>query len=259
MEQPAEASLREPRTSHPLAQPLTRAELKLASNLALASRMLAMDGHDDLNQGQVSARLPGQQRFLIKSAMRGFGEATPEDMIVAAIDAEEPPDRIAPPELALHQAIYAARPDVNAVVHSHAPFTLIVGATDWALRPISHDGACFQGRTPRFTETSSTVLDIATGRAVACALGDGPAIFLRNHGGVVVGKSLREAAVLAQVLERACRLQVIAESTGASYHVSNDADVRSKREFNFSDTSLRSYWEFCVRQVKRTWKESEDW
>jgi L-fuculose-phosphate aldolase len=238
---------------------LTNAEARLTVNLALASRMLSRDGHDDLNQGQVSARLPGSDRFLIKSALCGFNEARPADMVFAAVDAEQRPAPLAPPELPLHQAIYAARPDVNAIVHSHAPYTLIFGATDWDLRPISHDGACFQGRLPRFTATSNTVLDIATGRAVALALGDCPAVLLRNHGSVVVGKSLREAAVLAQVLERACRLQVIAESTGAAYHVSSAEDVQSKVDYVYSDLAVKSYWDYCVRLVKQTWSEAGTW
>jgi hypothetical protein len=48
--------------------------------------------------------------------------------------------------------IYEARSDVNAIVHSDALYTLVFGGTDWTLRPISHDGTHFEGRTPRFTE-----------------------------------------------------------------------------------------------------------
>ena len=237
----------------------SKAESRLAVNLALASRMLSNGGHDDLNQGQVSARLPGIERFLIKSATRGFNEAKPEDMILAFVDPAKTVAPIAPPELPLHQAIYEARPDVNGIVHSHAPYTLIFGATDWELRPISHDGACFQGRAPRFTATSNTVLEISTGRGIARALGNAAAIFLRNHGSVVVGKSIREAAVLAQVLERACRIQIIAESTGAPYQTSSGEDVRAKQGYIYSDMSIRSYWDYCVRLVKQTWKETESW
>jgi L-fuculose-phosphate aldolase len=238
---------------------LSPAESKLAVNLALASRMLSCDGHDDMNQGQVSARLPHRDTFLIKAALRGFSEARPADMIVASIDPNLLPHPMAPPELALHQAIYAARSDVNAVIHSHAPYTLIAGAMDWELRPISHDGAYFTGRIGRFTDTSATVLDIATGRAIARSLADAPALFLRNHGGVIVGKSIREATVLAQLLERACRLQVIAESSGARYHVSNASDIAAKRHFNFSDTAIKSYWDYCVRAVTERWREVATW
>jgi L-fuculose-phosphate aldolase len=238
---------------------LTKAESRLAVNLAFASSMLSNDGPDDLNQGQVSARLPGSCEFLIKGALVGFNEARPDDMILASVAAHAAVPALAPPELPLHQAIYESRPDVSAIVHSHAPYTLIFGATDWEIKPISHDGACFEGGIPRFTGTSNTVLEIETGRAIARVLGHAPAVLLRNHGSVVVGKSIREAAVLAQVLERACRLQVIAEGTGAKYHTSTPEDVTKKHNYIYSDTSVKAYWEYCVRRVKQVWKDTEAW
>jgi L-fuculose-phosphate aldolase len=240
-------------------RPVTPAVRRLVGQLALGARMLSLDGHDDFNQGQISTRMPGAETFFIKSALCGFDEATPEDVVEAPVDPTMPPPRLAPPELPLHQAIYRARPDVNAVVHSHAPYTLVFGATDLPLRPISHDGAYFVDRIGLFTATSNTVLDIATGDQIAATLADHNGVFLRNHGGVVVGKSVRHAAIFAQVLERACRLQLIAESTAASYTWSSARDVALKRDFIYTDLSVRSYWNYAVRRVGRAWPESTRW
>lgn len=240
-------------------QPRTPALARLAVQVALGARMLSLDGHDDFNQGQISARLPGSDRFLIKNALVGFDEADPGNVVAAAVDDDEPPARTAPPELPLHQAIYQARPDVNAIVHSHAPYTLLFGATDLRLRPISHDGAYFVDRVGLFTETSNTVLDIGTGRRIADALAAYPAVFLRNHGGVIVGKSVRHAAVFAAVLERACRLQLTAEGIGVPYAWSNERDIALKRDFIYADLSVRSYWDYAVRRVGRAWPECEEW
>ncbi len=232
---------------------------RLRAQIALGARMLSLDGHDDFNQGQISARPPGSDAFFIKNAMCGFDEATPEDTVNVAVDASVPAPPTAPPELPLHQAIYQARPDVNAVVHSHAPHTLVFGATDLPLRPLSHDGACFADGLGLFTTTSNTVLDLETGAAIAAALGGGKAVLLRNHGGVVVGKSVRHAAVFAQVLERACRLQLLAESSSRRYAWSSDSDVKLKQDFIYADLSIRSYWDYAVRRVKRAWPEAAAW
>ncbi|HTI24016.1 MAG TPA: class II aldolase/adducin family protein [Kutzneria sp.] len=221
--------------------------------------MLSLDGHDDFNQGQISARLPGTDTFLIKNALCGFDEATPDQVVEAAVDHTAPAPALAPPELPLHQAIYRARPDVNGIVHSHAPHTLVFGATDLALRPLSHDGAYFVDRMGLYTVTSNTVLDIGTGDQIAKELGDGEAVLLRNHGGVIVGKSVRHAAVFAQVLERACRLQLLAEGVGTPYVWSSERDVDLKRDFIYADLSVRSYWEYAVRRVVRTWPETARW
>jgi L-fuculose-phosphate aldolase len=180
-------------------------------------------------------------------------------VVEVAVDADVAAPPTAPPELPLHQAVYQARPDVNAVVHSHAPHTLVFGATDLPLRPISHDGAYFVDRVGLFTETSNTVLDLATGQRIALALAAHPGVLLRNHGGVVVGKSVRHAAVFAQVLEHACRLQLIAVGTGVPYTWSNDRDVALKRDFVYADLSVRSYWDYAVRRVVRRWPDCAQW
>ncbi|MFE7108572.1 class II aldolase/adducin family protein [Streptomyces sp. NPDC057575] len=241
------------------APPRPAVQQRLLTQIALGARMLSLDGHDDFNQGQISARMPGSDTFFIKNALCGFDEATPDQIVRAYVDDTRPAPKLAPPELPLHQAIYRARPDVNAVVHSHAPHTLVFGATELELRPVSHEGAWFAGRTGLFTTTSNTVLDIGTGDAIAAALGDGNGVFLRNHGGVVVGRSVRHAAIFAQVLERACRLQLMAESSGAKYAWSSAQDVRLKQDFIYADLSVRSYWDYSVRRVRRACPESASW
>jgi L-fuculose-phosphate aldolase len=241
-----------PETLPPIAQ-------RLRIQVAIAARSLSLGGHDDFNQGQVSARIPGADYFLIKSAVTGFDECTPEDVIAVPLDHKAPASAMAPPELPLHQAVYEARPDVHAVVHSHSPYALVFGASDLELRPVSHDGAYFEGCLERFTMTSNTILDMETARGVARALGGNPAALLRNHGGVVVGKSIRHATVHAHTLERACRLQLIAEQIPGGYHTSTPTDVMAKREFIYDDLSVRSYWDYCVSQVRRTWTEVSSW
>jgi L-fuculose-phosphate aldolase len=240
-------------------QPLNPADRRLVIQVALGARMLSLDGHDDFNQGQISARMPGREEFFIKGALVGFDEADPVDAVRCAVDHTVPAPPPAPPELPLHQAIYRARPDVNGIVHSHAPYTLLFGATDLPLRPLSHDGSYFQNRISLFTRTSNTVLDIETGDDIARHLAGNPAVLLRNHGGVIVGKSVRHAAVFAQILERACRLQLIAESSGVPYTWSTDQDVRAKQDFIYADLSVRSYWDHAVRRVGRHWPETADW
>ncbi|MEU3957857.1 class II aldolase/adducin family protein, partial [Streptomyces achromogenes] len=56
-------------------QPLNPAERRIVLQVALGARMLSLDGHDDFNQGQISARIPGRDEFFIKGALVGFDEA----------------------------------------------------------------------------------------------------------------------------------------------------------------------------------------
>jgi L-fuculose-phosphate aldolase len=231
----------------------------LQTQLALASRMLSAHGHDDFNQGQVSARLPRGETFWIKRAVRGFDQATPEDMIVCAVDPAVPASPDAPPELALHQAIYAARPDAGGIVHSHPVHGIVFGATDLTLAAISHEGSYFAGGVPRFELTSQTILDLPTAQAVAEALGDANALFLCNHGIVVVARTIRQAAVLAVMLERACEVQLLAESVRRPYRTSSNEDIAAKRRFIYSDVALRTYWDHAADAVRRRHPEALSW
>ncbi len=238
------------------------AEIKLLERMTYSSRILSMEGHDDFNQGQVSARMPGRKSFFIKRAIIGFNEAVPEDMIPASVDCNEPLHPEHPPEIFLHQGIYEARHDVAAIIHSHAPYSLVFGATDLDIKPLSHDGAYFQGRISRFTDTSQTILNIDAGRAVAKALKNNQALFLQNHGALVVGKSIREATILALLLERACKLQLMAEALQRPYSVSSNEDVEGKKGFIYDDTAIKTYWDYSVRKINQlnlnNWKPLTD-
>ncbi|MET0136654.1 MAG: class II aldolase/adducin family protein [Kibdelosporangium sp.] len=231
----------------------------LAVQAAIGARALSLGGHDDFNQGQISCRRPGSAQFLIKGALTGFDEAAPRDFVGASTDPDADRDRLAPPELPLHQAVYQARDDVNAVVHSHAPAGLVFGAIEDEIVPLTHEGALLCDEVNRFHLTSNTILDIAVGRAIAACLGGGVAVLLVNHGSVVVGKSVRHAVVFALMLERACRLQLDALATGREFSTSSAADVAAKRDFIFADLSIRAYWEHTRRKVRRSAPESVDW
>ncbi len=226
--------------------------------LAAASRMLSDDGQDDFNQGQISARST-QAGFLIKRAMRGFSDAGPDDMIVCPQDPDTAQPREAPPETPLHRAIYAARPDIGAIIHTHAPHCLVFGATDLEIRPISHEGAYFRNNVTRFTGTSHTILDHGVAAQVAEALGGADAVFLVNHGVVVTAPTIRKCTVLALMLERHCRLQLMMESVGRPYSVSNDADIENKRKFIYSDVSVKSYWNQKISVVSKKHKDIAQW
>lgn len=241
-------------------QKFNPAEAKLATNLALGSRILSIGGHDDINQGQISARIPiNQNHFLIKQALCGFDEATPNEILKADYCDKATPHKLAPPELPLHQAIYAIRGDVNAIVHSHATYALIFGAYDWDIEPISHEGACLHDQINRYTGTSQTILSMDVANDVAKSLEQAKVLLLRNHGCVVVGNSVKEAVILALVLERACKIQILARSIGEKYSVSQPEDIKPKQEYIFGPMSLRVFWDYYIRKVKKAWPEIMGW
>jgi L-fuculose-phosphate aldolase len=190
-----------------------------------ASSRLWSNGLIVATEGNLSVRL-GADTLLVTPATRRKWELEPEDLVVVGVTPEADPGG-ASSDIRVHRAVYAARPDVTAVVHAHVPasmgLTLAGEAPDPAALP---ETAIFLPRLPLvpFASPGSAELAAAIGRAFS----DGPAplpgaVLLERHGAVAVGGGDPIAALpgavdrleLVEVLCRAWRdALLIAAATG---------------------------------------------
>jgi HCOMODA/2-hydroxy-3-carboxy-muconic semialdehyde decarboxylase len=122
----------------------------------------------------------------------------------------------------IHSEIYKARPDVNAVVHSHSPAVIPFGVTAVPLRPLFHISGFLGQGVPIFeirdvagTATDLLVRDAALGASLARTLADKPVALMRGHGSVAVGISLQQAVFRAIYTEINARLQADAMRLGS--------------------------------------------
>lgn len=220
------------------------------------SHILFLEGHNDINNGQISFRADDNQLW-IRRAFMGWEETKPNDFI--RIDYENnrlEGDGIVPAEWPLHTEIYRMRPDVNCIIHSHPPYSMIFSATDLELRPITHDATPVMN-TARFTLTTNTVTNKSVGMEVAQSIGKSNTLLLKNHGIVSVGKSIPDAICWAIALENACRLQLIAESAGVPYKWTEGDEVKVKSKIIFGSTAVREYWAYWCRRVDRSRKNGD--
>jgi ribulose-5-phosphate 4-epimerase/fuculose-1-phosphate aldolase len=147
----------------------------------------------------------------------------------------------------IHGSIYRARPDVGAVVHSHAPSVIPFGIVREApLRPVWHMSAFLGDDVPVFEIRDAVgdasdllVRDAATGDALARALGGGNAVLMRGHGATVVGRDVREAVFRAVYLALNAQLQADAMRLGTVAYL-------SPRE---AQTATRT----IATQIERAW------
>lgn len=230
----------------------------LARRLALACRVVALKGHGDLIFGHLSARLPEGEGMLIKPNGLGLDEVQPEDMLVMDFDGNILEGRHpAHLEYPIHSELLQARPDAQAVVHTHPYYSIAVGASEVDLRPLSEHGCYFvPPNVPKFSDTTDLIVTKHDGQALARVLGEHRAVLMRNHGMAAVGPSIEEAAIAAILLEEACHVQWLTQSLGLNFQSSSPEHAVAKRTRVFPKF-IPGLWAYLVRQVRRRWPECE--
>jgi autoinducer 2 (AI-2) kinase len=153
--------------------------------------------------GNASARIPEHpDEAWITPSQLFKGALSPEILVRIGMDgrALEPESRSPSSEALMHTAVLRAKPEAQAVIHCHAPHATILVNAGLPFLPVSTEAAFFQKirRIPFLMPGTQELAD-----AVVEALGDAWAVLLQNHGLLVAGRSLRRAADLAEIIERA--------------------------------------------------------
>jgi len=221
----------------------------LKESLINAGRILASEDQGDYIFGHVTARIPGDDaHFLMKPHQIGLEEITPDNLITINLEGEKVagdyPRHI---EVFIHSEILRVRPDIGAMVHTHAPNAVAFSALDRPLQAIGHEGALFHSGIPVFSETADLIVDQTRGKAVARAIADSDVLIMRNHGIVTAGRTIEEATVLALWLERACRAQLLVEACGGAVHVCSHEDAVAKADKVLPQRS--KVFEYLTRRV----------
>lgn len=197
---------------------VSEAEWQLRVDLAACYRLVALFGWDDLVFTHISARVPGpEQHFLLNPYGMLFEEVTASSLVkidLAGNKVLPSPYEIIPAGFVIHSAIHAAREDAHCVIHLHTDCGVAVSAQREGLLPISQQSLFPLSSIGYHDYEGIALRDDEKPRLVA-DLGDNWVMILRNHGTLAVGPTIAEAFLRIFVLERACRIQVLAQSGGA--------------------------------------------
>ena len=189
------------------------ARIDLAAAFRLAVRM-------DLHEGvcnHFSVMLPDGKRFLLNRYGLHWSEVTASNLL--ALDAHgnilEGEGEFEKTAFYIHARIHLAHPRAACVLHTHMPYaTALTLLENGRLEMVEQNALRFHDDIAYDDTYNGLVVDNAEGDRLAHALGTKRVLFLANHGVIAVGPSVAEAFDLLYYLERACRLQVLARSTG---------------------------------------------
>lgn len=235
-----------------------RTELAVRIDLAAAYRLTALAGWDDTVYTHLSASVPGEPGvYLINQFGLGFDEVTASNLVKVnlrgeVVDGSGRP--VNPTGFTIHGAVHAARPEVECVIHLHAPWGVALSMRPEGLLPTSQWAMRLHGRLGRHPY-EGLALGTDEQQRLTASLGALDGLILTNHGTLTVGRTVAEAFMLMHLLERAAQAQLRAMAGGATGLVvaSDELAARTHRQWvgDGSEWDGDAEWPALLRRAER--------
>ena len=197
----------------------SEAEWQARVDLAACYRLVELYGMADMMANHISARVPDEDdAFLINPYGMMYEEITASCLIKVdhAGKILSTPDfgalnyGVNKAGYVIHSAVHAARPDVACVIHTHSWASMAVSSLECGLLPLTQTAMRFL--KIGYHDYQGVVLNTEEQASLLADLGESEAVIFRNHGALVVGRSVGEAFNWMHRLELACRAQIGAMS-----------------------------------------------
>ena len=240
---------------------VTPAEWKARVDLAACYRLVDHYDMSDMMANHISAAVPGEEgAFLINPYGMMYEEITASSLIkvdrggaiLSTPDFGDLGYGINKAGYVIHSAVHAARPDVACVIHTHSWASMAVSSLECGLLPLTQTAMRFL--KIGYHDYQGVVLDEKEQASLLADLGEGEAVILRNHGALVVGRSVGEAFNWMHRLELACRAQIGAMACNTPLR-GVPADVLEATWNNFQRGTRRPYglmeWPALLRKLDR--------
>jgi ribulose-5-phosphate 4-epimerase/fuculose-1-phosphate aldolase len=213
-------------------------EWQLRCDLAACYRLVALYGWSDLVFTHISAKLPESvcgpdaHHFLINPYGLMFDEITASSLVKVDEQCNKviaSPFPVNPAGFVIHSAVHEARPDAACVLHTHTRAGVAVSAQAGGVLPISQQSTFVLASLAYHGYEGVAFRDDEKPRLQA-DLGRANFMVLRNHGLLVVGKSIADAFLSMYTFENACRIQIDAQAGGGALTQVNPLIVKGVGE-----------------------------
>ena len=189
-------------------------EWKIKEQMCDIGRRIWIKGFCAGNEGNHSYRI-GENRVLCTPTGISKGNLKPDDICTVDLEGKQVAGKLKrTSEILLHLAIYKARPDIKAVVHSHPPHATAFAIANVELPTCIHPEAeVFLGavKTAKYVTPGDTRL----GESILPYVKDSNAILLQNHGTVTFDKDLEGAYYKLEIVDAYSRILLLAKQIGS--------------------------------------------
>jgi ribulose-5-phosphate 4-epimerase/fuculose-1-phosphate aldolase len=243
--------------AHKASRSIGEAEWQVRIDLAACYRLAELFQWTDLVYTHISARVPGKHdHFLLNRFGLAFDEITASNLVRIDLDGnvvDGSDASIHKAGFVIHSAVHAARADAGCVIHTHSTAGIAISALQDGLLPLSQHANLFYERMAYHTYEGLSI-DVDYRAQIAKDLGAQPAMILRNHGLLVVGRTVPEAFSIMHHLERACQAQLAAMSTGAKLSIPSEVVRRKTATQGFGSAGApfgTVEWPAMLRRLER--------
>lgn len=185
--------------------------------LAAAYRIFAHLGWEELIYNHISLRVPGpEHHFLINPFGLHYSEVTASNLVKVDLEGNTVGHSdwpINPAGFTFHGAIHATVPEAHCVMHVHTTPTLAVCCQEDGLSFTNFYAAQLWDQVA-YHDFEGITVHRDEGERILASAGNKPVLLLRNHGPVVLGRSLAQAFNLMWLVQRACEVQVASQGMG---------------------------------------------
>ena len=216
---------------------MNRAEVnKLKASIAEAGRRMLAQGLVTGTAGNISVRVPGEERMVITPSQMGYDLIGVDDIVTLdfernVLEGERKPST----EAGMHIGVYKARPDVGAVVHTHSVYASAVASVRKAIPPFLDEMVLVLGGGIEVAEYGMPGSEELAHNAVA-ALGKKNAVLLANHGPLCCGKDLESALENAGLVERVAKIFILSSLLGKPQNLPPEAVELERNIFEVRDS-----------------------
>lgn len=212
---------------------MSPAEWEARQELAACYRVFAMLGWDELIYNHITVKVPDEDgAFLINPFGLHFSEVKASNLVKIDIDGNKLADSPHPVNLAgfvQHSVFHRHLPDAHCIMHTHTTAGMAVSALEGGLRPINFYAANFAGQLA-YHDFEGVTVRSEEGERLVASLGGKRAMLLRNHGILVMGRTLPEAFIRHWSLQRACEIQLATLSMGQPVEIPQDVIAVHQRD-----------------------------